>query len=128
MRCSLQKIPKRWRTRFSVYKSLRSWYHNALTLQLKTYRQSPNKFQNAKQFVVDNPDIANEQYNAVLAEATNTIAGGMQNLPCRCGLLRILTQCLTGGSHGQNIQGGGIGGILKNPAVTMRVGHPIRKQ
>jgi hypothetical protein len=46
-----------------------------------------------RQAVVENPDIPNEQNNAVLAEATNTIAGGMQNM-LAVEALRTLSQCL----------------------------------
>ena len=36
--------------------------------------------QYGKEAVIDNPDIPNEHNNAVLAEATSTITGGMQNM------------------------------------------------
>ena len=79
-----------------------------------------------RQAVVENPDTPNEQNNAVLAEATNTIAGGMQNMLSGGGLEDIISM-FTGKNHGQNSRSGGIGGLLKNPIVVMMVGHLISK-
>ena len=42
--------------------------------------------QYGKEAVIDNPDIPNEENNAVLAEATSTITGGMQNMLAGGGL------------------------------------------
>src|SRR5688500_14872544 len=82
--------------------------------------------QYGKEAVIDNPDIPNEDNNAVLAEATSTITGGMQNMLAGGGLQDIISM-FTGGKRGQNTQKGGIGGLLKNPMVVMMIGHFISK-
>ncbi|HZI52909.1 MAG TPA: hypothetical protein VFD56_04385 [Chitinophagaceae bacterium] len=82
--------------------------------------------QYGKEAVIDNPDIPNEDNNAVLAEATSTITGGMQNMLAGGGLQDIISM-FTGGKRGQNKQKGGIGGLLKNPMVVMMIGHFISK-
>lgn len=79
-----------------------------------------------KQAVVENPDVPDDQNNAVLAEATSTIAGGMQNMLAGGGLEDIISM-FTGKNQGQNSRSGGIGGLLKNPVVVMMVGHLISK-
>lgn len=78
--------------------------------------------------VIDNPEVPNEENNAILAEATNTITGGMQNMLAGGGLKDIISM-FTGGKGVQtNAQdGGGIGGLLKNPVIAMMVGHLISK-
>ncbi len=79
--------------------------------------------------VVNNPAIPNEENNAVLAEATNTITGGMQNMLAGGGLQDIISLFTGGGTADKNTTqaGGGIAGLLKNPLVTMMVGHLIGK-
>src|SRR4030095_12219839 len=83
MRSSLRKIPKRWPTTFRVFNSLRSRGKNNLPSLTKFIVMLEQISELVKQFgrqaVVENPDIPNEQNNAVLAEATNTIAGGMRS-------------------------------------------------
>jgi len=80
-----------------------------------------------KEAVIDNPDVPNEENNAVLAEATNTITGGMQNMLAGGGLQDLIS-LFTGGNNNQsNTQSRGIGGLLKNPIVSMMVGHLISK-
>ncbi len=79
-----------------------------------------------RQAVVENPDVPNEENNAVLAEATKTITGGMQNMLAGGGFEDIISM-FTGRKQGQGSQGGGIGGLLKNPIVVMMVGHLISK-
>lgn len=79
-----------------------------------------------RESVIENADIPNEQNNAVLAEATSTITGGMQNMLAGGGFEDIISM-FTGKNRGQNTQGGGIGGLLKNPMVVMMVGHLISK-
>lgn len=79
--------------------------------------------------VINNPDVPNEENNAVLAEATSTITGGMQNMLAGGGLQDIISM-FTGGNNNNNpstAQRGGIGGLLKNPVVTMMIGHLISK-
>lgn len=79
-----------------------------------------NLFNLVKEFgkdtVVDNPDVPNEQNEAVMAEATKTVAGGLQNMLAGGGLENVLS--LFGGGQQQ-----GSGGFLKNPIVNMMVGH-----
>jgi hypothetical protein len=82
--------------------------------------------QYGKEVVIDNPDIPNEDNSAVLAEATHTITGGMQNMLAGGGLQNIISM-FTGGNRSQNAQSGGIGGLLKNPMVVMMIGHLISK-
>jgi len=82
--------------------------------------------QYGKEVVIDNPDVPNEANNAVLAEATSTITGGMQNMLAGGGLQDIISM-FTGRNKNQNATGGGIGGLLKNPMVVMMIGHLISK-
>lgn len=77
--------------------------------------------------VIDNPEISNEDNNAILAEATNTITGGMQNMLAGGGLSDIISMFTGGKGVQSNTQSGGIGGLLKNPIVAMMVGHLISK-
>jgi hypothetical protein len=67
--------------------------------------------------VINNQDVPNEQNEAVVAEATKTVAGGLQNLVAGGGLQSILS--LFGGGGQQNNQAG----IMSNPIVSMMVGH-----
>ncbi len=84
--------------------------------------------QYGQQVVVDNPDIPNENNNAVLAEATRTITGGMQNMLAGGGLQDIISMFTGGGgTSGGRSQTGGVAGMLKNPMVSMMVGHLISK-
>ncbi len=86
--------------------------------------------QYGQQTIVDNPDIPNGENNAVLAEATNTITSGMQNMLAGGGLQDIISMFTGGGNNNTNTisQGnGGIQGLLKNPMVTMMIGHLISK-
>jgi hypothetical protein len=78
--------------------------------------------------VVNNPDIANDVNDEVLADATHTISGGMQNMLAGGGLQDIISM-FTGGGGGQTnaSKSGGIGGLLKNPIVMMMVGHFVSK-
>jgi hypothetical protein len=68
--------------------------------------------------VVNNPDVPNEYNQEVMADATHTIAGGFKNMVAGGGLENILD--LFKGS-------GGIGGLTKNPVVSMMIGHFISK-
>jgi hypothetical protein len=84
--------------------------------------------QYGQETVVNNPDVPNEENNAVLAEATNTITGGMQNMLAGGGLQDIISIFTGGGNNNQsNTQSTGIGGLLKSPVVSMMVGHLISK-
>lgn len=77
--------------------------------------------------VVDNPAIPNSQNNAVLAEAANTVTGGLQNMLAGGGLQDILSLFTGGGNNQPNTQSSGIGGLLKNPIVVMMVGHLVSR-
>jgi len=79
---------------------------------VKEYSQEP---------VINNPEIPNEQNSEIVAEATNTVASGLQNVMAGGGLQNII-QMFTGGNGG-----GGLSGLLKNPMVAMMIGHFTRK-
>lgn len=82
--------------------------------------------QYGKEVVIDNPDIPNEENNAVLAEATSTITGGMQNMLAGGGLQDIISM-FTGGGNNQGNKTSGLGGLVKNPMVSMMIGHLVSK-
>jgi hypothetical protein len=71
--------------------------------------------------VVNNPEVPNEYNNEVIAEATKTVAGGLQNMVAGGGLQNILS--LFGGG-GQQSSGKG---LMGNPIVSMMVGHFANK-
>jgi hypothetical protein len=83
--------------------------------------------QYGKEAVIDNPDIPNEHNNAVLAEATSTITGGMQNMLAGGGLQDIISMFTGGGGNNQGNQTSGIAGLIKNPMVSMMIGHLVSK-
>lgn len=64
--------------------------------------------------VVNNPDIPNEHNDNVVAETTNTVAGGLQNMISGGGLQNILSMFKGGGQQG---------GLMNNPLVNMMIGH-----
>ena len=76
--------------------------------------------QYGQQSVVDNPELSNDLNNQVMAEATNTITGGLQNVLSGGGLQSLLG--LFGGNNSQSKAG-----ILGNPIVAMMVGHLANK-
>ena len=76
-----------------------------------------------KDSVVENPDVPNEYNNEVMADATKTITSGFQNVVAGGGFQNILDLFRGGGNTG----GGGIGGLVKNPMVSMMIGYFIRK-
>lgn len=76
--------------------------------------------------VINNPDVPNEENNAVLAEATRTITGGMQNMLAGGGFQDLISM-FTGGKGVNQTRSGGIGGLLKNPMVVMMIGHLVSK-
>jgi len=75
--------------------------------------------------VVANTDVPDDQNNAVMAEATKTVTSGLQNVMAGGGLQNILDMFKGNSQDGQG--GGGIAGVLKNPMVTMMIGHFISK-
>lgn len=77
-----------------------------------------------KDTVVDNPEVPNEHNNEVMAEASKTIGGGFQNILSGGGFQNILDLFKMGGNSSGK---GGLGGLIKNPIVTMMVGHFISK-
>ncbi|NOT51664.1 MAG: hypothetical protein HOP10_10360 [Chitinophagaceae bacterium] len=85
-------------------------------------------FNIVKQFgqdsVVNNPEVPNEYNKEVMADATGTITSGFQNIIAGGGLQNILDLFKGGGNSGGN---SGIGGLLKNPIVTMMIGYFISK-
>lgn len=89
-------------------------------------------FNIVKQFgqetVVKNPDVPNEYNQEVMADATQTIAGGLKNIVAGGGLESLIDLFKGGGNpSGARASGSGIGGLLKNPIVSMMVGYFISK-
>jgi hypothetical protein len=81
-----------------------------------------NLFNLVKEFsgdtVVNNPNVPNQHNEAVMAEATHTIAGGLQNMAAGGGLQSIM----------QLFQGGGDkSSLMSNPIVSMMAGHLMKK-
>lgn len=74
--------------------------------------------------VVNNPDVPNQYNEDVMADATRTIGSGFQNVMAGGGFQNIL-DLFKGGANKSG--GGGSGGLLKNPIVTMMVGYFISK-
>lgn len=81
--------------------------------------------QSGQSSVVDNPDVPNEFNQDVLADATKTIAGGFQNVMAGGGLENIID--LFRGNKGGAGNASGGSSLLKNPMVTMMIGHFISK-
>ena len=77
--------------------------------------------------VVNNPDVPNEYNQEVMADATQTIAGGFQNILAGGGFQNILDLFKGGGSSNAGTSGSGIGSLIKNPIVSMMVGYFISK-
>ncbi len=78
--------------------------------------------------VVNNPEVPNDENQNVMADASKTIANGFQNILAGGGFQNILDLFKGGGSSSsQASSGGGIGGLLKNPIVTMMIGYFVSK-
>jgi hypothetical protein len=81
-----------------------------------------NLFNLVKEFsgntVVNNPDVPNQHNEAVMAEATHTIASGFQNMAAGGGLQSIM-QLFKGGGDKNS--------LLSNPIVSMMAGHFMKK-
>lgn len=73
--------------------------------------------------VVNNPEVPNEYNQEVMADATQTIAGGFKNILAGGGFQNILDLFKGGASAGA----GGNAGLLKSPIVSMMVGYFISK-
>ena len=89
-------------------------------------------FNIVKQFgqetVVNNPDVPNDYNQEVMGDATQTIAGGFKNIVAGGGLQSIIDLFKGGGATSPGTEGGGgIGGLMKNPIVSMMIGHFISK-
>ena len=70
---------------------------------------------NAKESVIENADIPNEQNDEVVAEATNTVASGLRNVVSGGGIQSLLSLFSGGGDNKK--------GLLSNPIVSMMMGH-----
>jgi len=70
---------------------------------------------NAAESVINNPDVPNEHNNAVVAEATNTVASGLRNVVAGGGLQSLLSLFGSGKSDKKS--------LLSNPIVSMMMGH-----
>ena len=78
--------------------------------------------QNSNETVINNPAVPNEHNNDVMAEATNSIAGGFQNILSGGGLQSILGLFKGGASTS-----GGGNSLTSNPIVSMITGHFMNK-
>ncbi len=76
--------------------------------------------------VVNNPEVPNENNEAVMAEATNSIAGGFQNILSGGGLQSILG-LFGGGGNAANSGNSGAMSLTNNPIVSMITGHFMNK-
>jgi hypothetical protein len=72
----------------------------------------------AEDSVINNPDVPNEHNDAVVAEATNTVASGLRNMVAGGGLENIISLFNNKGT-GQDAGKG----LLSNPIVNMMIGH-----
>jgi hypothetical protein len=73
--------------------------------------------------VIDNPAIPNEKNNAVLADATHSVADGLQGVLAGGGLQNVLSLF----SGGSNNTSGGAGGLLNNPIVSSIISNFTNK-
>ena len=73
--------------------------------------------------VINNPEVPNEQNDAVLASASDSVAGGLQNALASGGLQNVLSLF---GNKDTNA-GGGIGGLMNNPIVQSIIGNFTNK-
>ncbi|MEO6329596.1 MAG: hypothetical protein ABIO55_11715 [Ginsengibacter sp.] len=69
----------------------------------------------ATESVINNPDVRHEHNDAVVAEATNTVASGLRNVVAGGGLQSLLALFGTGTGDKK--------GLLSNPIVSMMMGH-----
>ncbi len=70
---------------------------------------------NATESVINNTDVPNEHNEAVVAEATNTVASGLRNVVAGGGLQSLLSLFGSGGNDKKS--------LLSNPIVSMMMGH-----
>lgn len=74
--------------------------------------------------VINNPEVPNGQNDAVLASATDSVAGGLQSALANGGLQNVLAMF---GGGGNNNSSGGIGSLLNNPIVQSIIGNFTNK-
>ena len=74
---------------------------------------------NATETVVNNPEVPNEYNDDVIAEATNTVASGMRNVVAGGGAESLVS--LFGNKDGASSSS--IGNLMRNPIVSMMIGH-----
>ena len=74
---------------------------------------------NATETVVNNPEVPNEYNDDVIAEATNTVASGMRNVVAGGGAESLVS--LFGNKDGASSTS--IGNLMRNPIVSMMIGH-----
>lgn len=65
--------------------------------------------------VINNPDVPNEHNDAVVAEATNTVASGLRNIVAGGGAENLLSLFGKNNTSGKS--------LMSNPVVSMMVGH-----
>ncbi len=65
--------------------------------------------------VINNPDVPNDHNDAVVAEATNTVASGFRNIVAGGGVQSLIN--LFGSGHSNKKS------LLSNPIVSMMMGH-----
>ncbi len=70
---------------------------------------------NATESVINNPAVPNDQNDAVVAEATNTVASGLRNIVAGGGVQSLLSMFSGGQKQGSS--------LMSNPIVNMMVGH-----
>jgi hypothetical protein len=70
--------------------------------------------------IVKNPVIPNERNEEAMAEASNTVVGGLQNILAGGGLQSIMS-LFSGGNKS------GTAGLMQNPIVNMMAGHFMKK-
>ena len=70
---------------------------------------------NATETVINNPAVPDEQNDAVVAEATNTVASGLRNIVAGGGLQNLLALFAGGQKQGSS--------LMSNPIINMMVGH-----
>lgn len=71
--------------------------------------------------IVKNPAIPNERNEEAMAEASNTVVGGLQNILAGGGLQSILN-LFSGGGAGSDKSS-----LMQNPIVNMMAGHFMKK-
>jgi hypothetical protein len=101
-------------------------YHKQLKQEIMLEQLIGLVKQYAGEAIVNNPAIPNEKNEEAMAEASNTVVSGLQNVLAGGGLQSILNLFSGGGNSGG--QGGsGVAGLMQNPIVNMMAGHLMKK-